>query len=401
MARKRRTEHRSKGTVQRFNESIEHSCMGLLPDPLPRVAETVLLVLGSGGVASQAAIQAKVVKSAVSYWKNRLVKAGALIPVESESPETLGKPGSEQKIGPGLPKYYRLTPFGSKLLTGSDVSGRLPVVFEDYPVKFHVLRWERVGSIDWVKLGSPRNWVKLGFRVTGVRVVRTSRSVIIHPGPIKGFDVDAVEVESGRIIERVRYILEVQFGMQLAEEPEYLHEPMWQVFRPEARAWIAQGGKVKVNGVGNLDASPKPSKGGVRDPLSNRPHVEFHDKRDAALACVWPPVASDPAKQNASDAPLYPMYLREVHEMVSGLVCRVDSLAADVDRSRNFEVQVSQLLDDLRRLSGALSKLENLEGIFEKLKKISGLLSKLFDVENFVAEHNAKIYDGGVPEYVC
>ena len=96
--------------------------------------------------------------------------------------------------------------------------------------------------IDWERLGDVRNWVKLGFRVTGVRVVKTSKSVIVHPGPLKGFDVDQLEVDSGRIVERVRYILEVQYGMQLSDDCEFLHGPMWQVFHPDAKKeWVKAG----------------------------------------------------------------------------------------------------------------------------------------------------------------
>ena len=106
-----------------------------------------------------------------------------------------------------------------------------------------------VGSIDWERLGCPNNWQQLGFRVTGVRVVKTSKNVIVHPGPLMGFDVDKLEVDSGRIVERVRYILEVKFRMQLADECEFLHGPMWQVFRPEAREWVKEGGTVRTSGV--------------------------------------------------------------------------------------------------------------------------------------------------------
>ena len=90
---------------------------------------------------------------------------------------------------------------------GVIIQVRLPIVFEDHPVKFYVFRRERKKSdgcsvIDWERLGDVRNWVKLGFRVTGVRVVKTSKSVIVHPGPLKGFNVDQLEVDSGRIVEQ-------------------------------------------------------------------------------------------------------------------------------------------------------------------------------------------------------
>ena len=271
-SKKRSIKPSSKRAVQRFNGSFEHQ---VLPDPLPQAALDILSMLGSGGVAGEAMAAAGVVKSDVSYWVKRFIKSGALILKQSQTAQSLGKPKKEQHFGPGIPRYYDLTPYGSKILTGSEERCRLPVVFEDMPAKFLVLRWERFGSIDWGKLGQPRNWNKFGFRVTGVHVVKTTKNVIIHPGPLKGFDVDALELESGRIIERVRYILEVKHGMEFSDDCEFLHGPMWQVFRPEATEWIKQGGTVKVPGFGALDASPKPSKNGVKDPLSREPHVEF------------------------------------------------------------------------------------------------------------------------------
>ena len=62
-------------------------------------------------------------------------------------------------------------------------------------------------------------------------------------------------------------------------------------------------------GYGNLDASPKP----WMKKLSDVPHVEFENKRHAALAAVWPPVATDPDKRNVSAASMYPLYLEEIH----------------------------------------------------------------------------------------
>jgi hypothetical protein len=279
-----------------------------------------------------------------------------------------------------MPRYYELTPYGSKLLTGSEECCRLPVVFEDMPVKFTVMQWERLGSIDWEKLGQPRNWQQLGFRVTGVRVVKTSKSVIIHPGPLKGFDVDQLEVDSGRIIERVRYILEVKFGMQFLGEGEFIHGPMWQVFHPDAKAWVKEGGTVRAPGFGNLDASPKPSKSGVQDPLNHVPHVEFENKRHAAIAASWP-VASDPLKANASAAPMYPYYLEEIHRNVAFVLERIKVLTVEVNKVKAVESQVSGVMVEFRRLADALSKLERLPEISADLQRIAGVLGKLSNSE--------------------
>jgi len=167
----------------------------------------ILKRLGAGNTASDAC-KGLCCKSNVSYWKNRLLDIGAL-----------------RLQTPGLIKYYTLTPYGSKLLTRSE-GGRLErVVLEDHAVKFLVVEGER-RRLDWVKLGSPANWEKLGVRVGCVRVVRTSRSVIIHPGRLKGFDVDELLVMAGRTVEWVRSILEGRFGMVLGEMVP-LHKPVF------------------------------------------------------------------------------------------------------------------------------------------------------------------------------
>ena len=392
--RNRSPRHSSKKVVQRFNGNLE---LNVLPQPLPQAAKDILGVLGAEGVAAEAVRIAGVVKSDVTYWKNRFVKSGALVLRESQHPETLGKPRKEQRFSAGRPKYYDLTPYGSKLLTGSDNQVRLPIVFEDNPVKFRVLQWERKKSdgcsvIDWERLGDVRNWVKLGFRVTGVRVVRTSKNVIVHPGPLKGFNVDQLEVDSGRIVERVRYILEVQYGMQLSDEGEFLHGPMWQVFHPDAKEWV-KAGTVKVSGVGAVDASPKPW---LKD-LSKVPHVEFERKEHAAIAASWP-VASDPAKRNVSAAPMYPLYLEDLHRMVTGLVGQVEVLSTQMDSIKQLEKEVSSVMTDFRRLSSAFSKLENLDAICGSLQKMTGILSKLVDSDAIGSVGVAK--GSGGKEYV-
>ncbi len=372
MGKHRLVKHSSKGVVQkssdgaRLDASRRARVFGVLPQPLPQAAQDILKVLGSGWIAEDAARVAGVNKSDVWYWKERFVYSGALIPKESQDAETLGRPKRERRYSAGNPKYYILTPYGSKLLAGSDnVAGRLPVVFEDYPVKFLVLRWERVGSVDWEKLGSPRNWQPLGFRVGGVRVVKTTKHLIIHPGPLKGFDPDALAADAGRIIERVRYILESdRFEMRLADDGEPLHGPMWQVL-------------VKVSGVGGLDASPKPW---LRE-LSNVAHVEYEKAEHAAIAAGFPSLESSPGKVNAYNAVMFPTYLEEIHRTVLGLSARIDDLTVEVGSVKQFEGQVSEVMKDLKTLAVALGKLENLDKIRDSLQTVSGILSQLVDAE--------------------
>jgi hypothetical protein len=66
--------------------------------------------------------------------------------------------------------------------------------------------------------------------------------------------------------------------MQLSDDCEILHGPMWQVFHPDAKKWI-EAGSVKAPGYGALDASPKPW---LRE-LSKVPHVEFERKEHRRL----------------------------------------------------------------------------------------------------------------------
>jgi hypothetical protein len=296
----------SKGAVQRFNKSFE------LLEPLPEKAQKILAVLGADGVASEAVRIANCVKSNVSYWKDRFVKAGALRLKQD-----------------GIVKYYELTPYGSKLLTGSDGELRLPVVFEDHALKFRVLRRERC-RVDWEKLGEPRNWRKLGVLIGTVRVelnLGLEPTVVIHPGQVKGFNVDELEMEAARIVERTKVVLEQKFGMQLSENGVLLHKPRWRIYRPECHEWISAG-TVEVEGVGVLDHSPTHDK---KDPLSGRPHLEYSDKRLAARASGFP-VAYDSGKRLAVSAVEFPVVLANLEAKLDALYGQFERLAAANER---------------------------------------------------------------------
>ena len=127
-------------------------------------------------------------KSNVNYWKNKFLNIGALRLVKTD-----------------VFKEYALPAYGSTILTTSE-NGISPevCVLEDQAIKFEVINWGNIDRLDWRKLGRPRKWEKLGIKIGNIRVVRPSRSIIIHPGRLRGFDVDELLLLSGRIIERVR-----------------------------------------------------------------------------------------------------------------------------------------------------------------------------------------------------
>ncbi len=319
MVENRVIEPSSKEAVQRFNKSFE------LLEPLPEKALKILAVLGADGVASEAVKIAHCVKSNVSYWKDRFIKAGALRLKQD-----------------GIVKYYELTPYGSKLLTGSDGEIRLPIVFEDHALKFRVLQRER-SIVDWKKLGDPRNWRKLGVLIGAVRVelnLGLEPSVVIHPGQIKGFNVDELEMEAARIVERTRVILEQKLGMLLSEIGAPLHSPRWRVYRPECHEWISAG-TVEVEGVGALDHSPTHDK---KDPLSGRPHLEYSNKRLAARAAGFP-VAHDSNKRLAISAVEFPIVLANLEAKLDSLYGQFERLTAANERLTDMLGRVANLED--------------------------------------------------------
>ncbi len=208
-----------------------------LLESLPPRAIKILKALGAGNTWKATASAVECSKSDVTYWKNKLVAMGALRLQCRDVFHT-----------------FALTPFGSRLLTGSERGVGEVVGLEDFAVKFVVLEGERV-RIDWRKLGSPRNWVKLGVRIGDVRVVRTSRHVIIHPGRLMGFSTTELKVEAGRIIERTKMVLENRFGMVLSADGVPLHEPVYEFFSKAARE-ISEFGTFNVKGVGSINRSP-------------------------------------------------------------------------------------------------------------------------------------------------
>jgi hypothetical protein len=195
----------------------------------------ILKILGAGNSETDAARAAQAAKSTVTYWKDKFLDMGLI-----------------QLVSRDVFQTFRLTPFGSKILTRGE--GSELVVLEDFAWRFTVLEGER-RRVDWVRLGSPRNWVKLGVRVGSVRVVRTSRSVIVHPGRLKGWDCRELERLAVRTVEWTRRVLEDRFGMLLEDEGVPLHEPVFRFYSEEAKEDVKHG-TVICEGVGSTDNSP-------------------------------------------------------------------------------------------------------------------------------------------------
>ena len=288
-ARKRR--------VQQFNKAIEL----LGPSGLK-----ILELLGAGNKATVVANMMPCRKSNITYWTKKLITMGAL---RLQTKDVF--------------KIYSLTPYGSTLLTTSEPSQELePVVLEDCAVKFEVIEGEKA-RLDWVKLGEPRNWEKLGVRIGSIRVVKTNRSVIIHPGQLKGFDIDELEIEAGRIIERVRGVLEGRFGMVLSERGVPLHKPVYRVYSEEAKEDVKYGTAI-VEGPDGRQSS-------IDDSPPGPPHEEFDGKARAI------------ARQRLPDS------------------------------VRSLQIQVDGLQKTILQLVEALKPLQELPGILDKLTSAGGL----------------------------
>ena len=280
-----------KTAVKQLNEAIE-----LLQ---PRGFK-VLKMLGAGNPASQVAKTIGCSRPNITYWKNKLLRLG-LLKIQVKD----------------VYKIYSLTIYGSKVLTRSEKVG-VPVetvVLEDHAVKFRVVEGERVG-IDWRRLGSPRNWVKLGVRIGGVSVVRTSKHVIIHPGKLRGWDTKELVFDSGRIVERVKEVLESRFGMVLSDVAVPLHRPVFRFYSEEAKEIVKHGTIIvhdkKGERLGAVDDSPP----------ERVPHEEYN------------------GEELGRQRLLFPFTLRRLEE-------KVDTLTKDVDR----------LVDTMQKFTDTFSKL--------------------------------------------
>ena len=228
---------------------------------LPEKGKKVLKLLGSGSMARDVAFAVPCSKSTVNYWKNKFLNIGALRLVKTD-----------------VFKEYTLTAYGSTILTTSE-NGVSPEVccLEDQAIKFKVINWGNIDRLDWKKLGRPRNWEKLGIKIGNIRVVRTSKSIIIHPGRLRGFDVDELLMLSGRITERVRMVLENRFNLILGDVGVSLHQSITRFYSQEAKELVKLGTTI-VENVGSIDNSPP----------ERVPHEEYVGKDLAKARLLMP-----------------------------------------------------------------------------------------------------------------
>lgn len=199
----------------------------------------ILGLLGAGNPPSRVADAIGVSRPAITYWIKKLKKHG-YIKLQTRD----------------VYKIFTLTYLGSKIVTGSEEVRRV-IVLEDYPIKYGVIEGEKA-PVRWEKLGQPRNWTKLGFKIGKIRVVKTSRSIIVHPGQLRGFDPYRLVYVAGRECSRVASWLQNHLGMVLGPG-EPIKRPTFQVYDPVAEE-LTKYYSFKDD-LGGADRSP-PSKRG-------------------------------------------------------------------------------------------------------------------------------------------
>ena len=194
----------------------------------------ILRSFGEEKAQSQIADDPTLSKQLVYYWTRKFFENG-LIRITSD----------------GKPKLYQLTAFGQKVLTRSEGDWTLPVVLEDYAVKYPLVKDH--GLLDWKKLGAPRNWVKMGIEVGGCTVEKTSRSIIVHTGRLQGFDPHHLMFESGQIINAILDFI-THNGVEIEPHGIPLHKPFFRFFSNEAERLNKMGTFVTKDG--SIDHSP-------------------------------------------------------------------------------------------------------------------------------------------------
>jgi hypothetical protein len=191
--------------------------------------------IGEGKTVKEASSRLHFSKQRSSYWIRKAVRDGLL-----------------RVLVDGRPKFYELTAFGQKYLTGSERGFREPCTIEDYAMKFSLLA-DR-SSIDWKKLGEPKNWRKMGIKLGSITVEKTSRSIIIHAGQLTGFYYEDLFIEAGAIIQLVRAKL-LDLGVETGETGIPIRDVNFKLYTPEAEYLHEKYGNIQTP-EGIIDASP-------------------------------------------------------------------------------------------------------------------------------------------------
>jgi hypothetical protein len=207
-----------------------------------KVGLTILRLLAESMPQSEIAKKCSFLKTKVNYWAQKFLR-NELIRV---------------KI-PGKPLIYELTSLGTKILTGSEKRWPPPVIMEDYAKKFRLIK--DFSSINWVKLGEPKNWIKMGIKLGRIRVEKTSKNIIVHTGKLQGFNPSYLLIEAGQIIGQVRNFLE-KMGLELDFVGFPLHKPIFRFYTAESET---------LNKLGTFY-----TKDGSIDGSDGVPHVEWN-----------------------------------------------------------------------------------------------------------------------------
>lgn len=228
----------------RKKQLVRTKPVSLTAHGLSERGKRILELLGAGRPPSAVAAAVGISRPSMSYWVSKLKNLEYL----RLCPQSVA----------GSWNFYELTDSGSKILTGSE-EDRSVIVLEDYPVKFDVVSWGRADDLAWEKLGEPRNWVKLGFKIGEITVVRTSKSVIVHPGRLKGDNSWNLVFVASQECNRVARWLEQKAGM-MVRPGEPIKRPTFQVYDQLAEKVTQQFSFKNEDGEG-ADRSPPARKG--------------------------------------------------------------------------------------------------------------------------------------------
>jgi len=142
------------------NEQLDDLAVSLTLSPRGR---KILELLGAGNAPSRVAKSVGISKATMTYWLKKFKRLGL---IQLQSKDVL--------------HTYSLTPLGLMFLTrcedGDGVG--LVVELEDFRVKYEVLEWKK-SSIEWRKLGSPRNWQRFSANLGGVFVETCNSKTIV------------------------------------------------------------------------------------------------------------------------------------------------------------------------------------------------------------------------------